>query len=88
MIVYTLYSLYFLFLLLRKKGINRAFCLTEKETKFILVGLVIYCASYLASSALIEFGLKVDSFRIFSHHAILLVACCILYIKMIKTDDS
>ncbi len=62
--------------------------MTEKETKFILVGLVIYCMSYLVSSALIEFGMKVDSYRIFSHHAILLAACCILYIKMIKADDS
>jgi hypothetical protein len=88
MTVYALYTLYFLFFLLRKKGIRHAFCLTEKETKLILTGLVIYSLSYLVSAALIEFGLKVESFRIFSHHAILLAVCCVLYVKMIKTDDA
>ena len=88
MTVYALYTLYFLFLLLRKKGIRHAFCLTEKETKLILTGLVIYSLSYLVSAALIEFALKVDTFRILSHHAILLAAGCILYVKMIKTDDA
>jgi hypothetical protein len=88
MTVYTLYTLYFLFLLLRKKGLKHAFCLTEKETKFILVGLVVYCASYLVSATLIAFDLKVATFRIVSHHAILLSVCVILYLKMMKTDDT
>ncbi|HMG88938.1 MAG TPA: hypothetical protein VK589_02725 [Chryseolinea sp.] len=85
---YALYTMYFLFLLLRKKGIKHAFCLTEKETKFILVGLVIYCGSYLFSAALIAFDLKVDTYRIVSHHAILLAICVILYLKMRKTDAT
>lgn len=88
MTVYVLYTLYFLFLFLKKRGIKHAFCLTEKETKLILVGLIIYSASYLVSAALIEFGLKVDTFRIVSHHAIMLPICVVLYIKMMKTDDT
>ena len=88
MIVYTLYTSYFLFLLLWKKKVRYAFCLTERDTKFILTGLVVYCTSYVVSSALIEYGLKVDTYRFFSHHAILLVACVFFYVKMIKTDDT
>jgi hypothetical protein len=88
MTVYALYTCYFLFLLLKKKGIKHAFHLTEKETKFVLVGLVIYSASYLVSAALIEFDLKVDTFGIVSHHAILLPICVVLYIKMMQTDDT
>jgi hypothetical protein len=88
MTVYALYTMYFFFLLLKKKGIKHSFCLTEKETKFILVGLIIYCASYLVSAALIAFDLKVDTFRIVSHHAILLPICVVLYIKMMDTDDT
>jgi hypothetical protein len=88
MIVYALYILYFLVLLLRKKGIRHAFSLTEKETKLILVGLAIYCGTYLLSATLIEFDLKVDTFRILSHHAILLPICVVLCIKMIYSNDS
>jgi len=87
MILYTSYTLFFLFLLLRKKGTTRSFNINETETKWILLGLVIYCASYLVSSALIEFGLKNDSFRILSHHALLLAISLFLYIKMFKTND-
>jgi len=88
MTVYALYTMYFLFLLLRKKGIRQSFCLTEKETKLILAGLAVYCASYLVSATLIAFDLKVHTFRIVSHHAILLPICVVLFIKMIKTDDT
>ena len=87
MILYTCYILFFLFLLLRKKGTTHAFNISRTETKWILLGLVIYCASYLVSSALIEFGLKNESFRIFSHHALLLAISVVLYIKMIKRND-
>jgi hypothetical protein len=88
MIVYASYTLFFLFLLLWKKKIRHAFCFTEKDTKLILMGLAVYCASYVVSSALIEFGLKVDTYRFFSHHAILLAACVLFYVKMIRTDDT
>ena len=88
MLVYTLYTLYFLFLLLRKKGIRHSFSLTDKDTKFILVSLVVYCGTYLVSAALIKFNLKVDTFRIVSHHAILLPICVVLYIKMLYSNDS
>ena len=88
MIVYSLYMLYFLFLLLRRKGIKHAFSLTENETKFILVGLTIYCGTYLLSATLIEFDLKVKTFKIVSHHVILLAICVVLYIKMLHSDDS
>ena len=88
MIAYALYTLYFLFLLLWKKKVRHAFCLSERDTKFILTGLVVYCASYVVSSGLIEYGLKVDTYRFFSHHAILLGACVFFYVKMIKTSDT
>jgi hypothetical protein len=88
MILYTCYTLFFLFLLLRKKGVARAIYITENETKLILLGLVIYCASFLVSSSLIEFGLKNDSFHILTHHALLLAIGVVLYIKMTKVNDS
>jgi len=88
MTLYGCYSLFFLFLLLRKKRLNRTFIVKESETKLILLGLVIYCASYLVSSALIRFGLKTESYYILSHHVILLAICVFLYIKMVKTNDQ
>ena len=86
MTLYTCYTLFFLFLLFKKNGTTRSFNVNETETKWILIGLVIYCASYLVSSALIKFGLKNDSFQILSHHALLLAISVVLFIKMIKTD--
>ena len=88
MILYACYTLFFLFLLLRKKGITMAIYITENETWLILLGLVIYCASFLVSSSLIEFGLKNDSFHILTHHALLLAISVVLYIKMARANDS
>jgi len=87
MTLYVCYTLFFLFLLLRKKGLNRTFSVKESETRLILLGLVIYCASYVLSSALIKFGLKTESYYILSHHVILLAICVFLYIKMVNTND-
>jgi hypothetical protein len=87
MTIYVCYTIFFLFLLLRKKGLNRTFSVTESETKLILLGLVIYCASYLVTTALIKSGLKTESYYILSHHVILLAICLFLYIKMLKTHD-
>lgn len=88
MILYACYTLFFLFLLLKKKGTTRTFHVTENDTKFILLGLVIYSATYFVSLALIDFGLKTESFRIISHHPLLLAICLFLYIKMIVPNDS
>jgi len=87
MTLYVCYTLFFLFLLLSKKGLNRSFSVKESETKLILLGLVIYCASYLVTSALIKSGLKTESYHIFNHHVILLAICVFLYIKMVKTNE-
>jgi hypothetical protein len=88
MTVYALYTLFFLFLLLKKKGVTHAFCLTENETKVVLLGLAVYTTTYLISSALIRFDLKVETYRIFSHHVILLGACLFFCVKMIKDDGA
>ena len=87
MILYTCYTLFFVFLLLKKKGTTRTFRISETETTAILLGLVTYCASFLISFALIEFNLKNESFRILSHHPLLLAMILFFYIKMIKTND-
>lgn len=88
MTVYACYTLFFLFLLLKEKGTTRTFYVSENETKLILLGLIIYSASYFVSFALIKFGLKTESFRIISHHPILLAICLFLYIKMMAPNDS
>ena len=87
MVLYTCYTGFFLFLLLTKKGLTKAFCFNENETRYILIGLIIYCSGYLLSSTLIEFDLKSESYRIFNHHAILLPICVVLFIKMNKQND-
>jgi hypothetical protein len=87
MILYMCYTLFFLVLLIWKKGTTRTIYIKETETKFILLGLVIYCVSFLISTLLIEFGLKNESFRLLSHHALLLAIIVFFYIKMIKPND-
>lgn len=82
MVLYTCYTVFFLILLLTKKGLTKAFCFNENETRYILIGLTIYCSGYLLSSILIEFDIKSESYRIFNHHAILVPICVVLAIKM------
>lgn len=88
MILYACYILFFLFLLLKKKGVTSAFHVNENETKLILLGLVIYASTYLVSRGLIEFGLKAESFRIISHHPLLVAICLFFYYKMIAPNES
>lgn len=87
MILYGCYTMFFLVLLLWKKGISRTIEIKEKETNFILLGMLIYCASFLVSSALIEFGLKNESFRILTHHVLIIAIIVFFIVKMDRTND-
>lgn len=88
MTVYAVYTIYFLALLVSKKAVTKNFCFTERETKVLLAGLVIYCATHLISATLIRFGLKTESFQIVGHHAILLPLCVVLYVKMVRSNSE
>lgn len=87
MTLYGCYTLFFLVLLLRKKGTTRTIQINERETNLILLGMVIYCASFFVSFTLIEFRLKNEEFRIMTHHALIVAIIIFFLIKMVKTND-
>ena len=87
MTLYACYTLFFLVLLLRRKGITRTISINERETNAILLGMVVYCASFFVSFTLIEFRLKNEAFRIMSHHVLIVAIIVFFLIKMIKTND-
>jgi len=87
MIVFSLYSMFFLFLLLRLKSARKKYILDLVDLRYILIGLLVYCLCNALSGALIYYDLKVDSFQILNHHFLLLGICFFLSFKLLNDDD-
>ncbi len=87
MIVFSIYSVFFLILLLRLKSGKKKYTLNLIDLRFILFGLLIYCLCNALSKALIYYDLKIASFQILNHHFLLLGICFFLYFKLMYDDD-
>lgn len=88
MLIYSIYTLLFLFLYFGRKGMTKSFQVTEGDTKYILLGLVLYSLCNVVSHALIHFDLKSQSYQIVNPHFVLLAICFFLFYKMITPRDS
>jgi hypothetical protein len=86
MTIYSVYFMYFLVLFFWVRGRNVEFVVDAQDMKFILIGLVLYCLSNLASRALILLEWKNDSFEIVNSHFLLLGIGFFLYYKLKKVD--
>ena len=86
----TLYSVYFMFfmaLFLWARRRNVEFMVDSLDTRYILVGLVLYCFANLLSRLLIRLELKSESFEIVNSHFLLLGIGFFLYYKLKKVDE-
>lgn len=86
MTIYSVYFMYFLALFFWAKGRNVEFVVDAQDIRFILIGLVLYCLSNLASRMLILLEWKNDSFEIVNSHFLLLGIGFFLYYKLKKVD--
>jgi hypothetical protein len=86
MTIYTIYLMYFLALFFWARGKNVEFIVDVQDIRFILIGLVLYCLSNLASKMLILLEWKNDSFEIVNSHFLLLGIGFFLYYKLKKVD--
>lgn len=86
MTIYSVYFMYFLALFFWAKGRKAEFVVDAQDIRFILIGLVLYCLSNLASRMLILLEWKNDSFEIVNSHFLLLGIGFFLYYKLKKVD--
>jgi hypothetical protein len=87
MTIYSVYLMYFLALFFWVRGRNIEFSVDAQDIRFILIALVLYCLSNLASRALILLEWKNDSFEIVNSHFLLLGIAFFLYYRLKKVDD-
>ena len=86
MTIYAIYFMYFLALFFWVRGRTFELIVDAQDTRYILIGLVLYSLSNLVSRMLILLEWKNESFEIVNSHFLLFGIGFFLYYKLKKVD--